>query len=85
MTLIQGYANEITVFRFDLDVPGFPLRKYYVGFISFISNLAPSITSTLALKLFHKQVSGSLLNLLNLSKTQEACLDKVMKDAILFI
>lgn len=82
MTLIQGYANKITVFHFDLNVPDFPLRKYYVGFISFISNLVPSITSTLAHKLVHKQVSGSLLNL---CKTQEACLDKLMKDAILFM
>lgn len=52
-TLIQGYANETTVFLFDLDVPIFPLRKDYVGFISFISNLAPSNISTLTYKLFH--------------------------------
>lgn len=53
VTLIQGYANETTVFPFDLDVPIFPLRKDYVGFISFISNLAPRVTSTLTHKLFH--------------------------------
>jgi len=53
VTLIQGYASETTVFLFDLDVPVFPLRKDYVGFISFITNLAPSITSTLTHQLFH--------------------------------
>jgi len=82
MTLIQGYANETTVFLFDLDVLIFPLRKDCVGFISFISNLASSITSTLAHALFHQQVSGSLLNL---SKTQNACLEEVVKDVILFV
>lgn len=52
-TLIQGYANETTVFLLDLDVPIFPLRKNYVGFISFISNLASRATSALTHKLFH--------------------------------
>lgn len=82
MTLIQGYASETTVFLFDLDVLIFPLRKDCVGFIAFISYLASSITSTLAHTLFHQQVSGSLINL---SGTQKACLEKVVKDAVLFV
>lgn len=50
VTLIQGYANETTVFLFDLDVPVFPLRKDYFGFISFITYRSPRVTSTLTHK-----------------------------------
>lgn len=67
---------------FDLDVLIFPLRKDCVGFVAFISNLASSIICTLAHTLFHQQVSGSLINL---SRTQKACLEKVVKDAMIFV